>query len=96
GSGSGSCGGSGGSSGGSRREGFCPRHGPTVKPGRVPPPRAAEAREARKAAPRRDRAVEAAGPRASGDAAKAKAKAKPTADPAAAASPPRAAPGSQG
>ncbi|CAM9201970.1 unnamed protein product, partial [Rangifer tarandus platyrhynchus] len=50
---------------------------------------AAEAREARKAAPRRDRAVDAAGPRASGGAAKAKAKAKPTADPAAAASPPR-------
>lgn len=52
----------------------------------------------RKAVPRRDRvaAVEAAGPRAAGDAAKAKAKAKPAADPAAAASPPRAAPGGAG
>ncbi|XP_054937369.1 egl nine homolog 1 isoform X4 [Physeter macrocephalus] len=69
-------------------------------PGPAPPPRAAGAREARKAAPRRDRAAaaaaEAAGPRAAGDAAMAKAKAKPAADPAVAASPPRAAPGGQG
>ncbi|KAM9051982.1 egl nine homolog 1 isoform 2-T3 [Megaptera novaeangliae] len=69
-------------------------------PGPAPPPRAAGAgaREARKAAPRRDRAAaaEAAGPRVAGDAAKAKAKAKPAVDPAAAASPPRAAPGGQG
>ncbi|XP_059756446.1 egl nine homolog 1 isoform X3 [Balaenoptera ricei] len=66
-------------------------------PGPAPPPRAAGA-EARKAAPRRDRAAaaEAAGPRVAGDAAKAKAKAKPAADPAAAASPPCAAPGGQG
>ncbi|CAM9136722.1 unnamed protein product [Rangifer tarandus platyrhynchus] len=45
---------------------------------------------------RRRAGTEPSRPRASGDAAKAKAKAKPTADPAAAASPPRAAPGSQG
>ncbi|KAI4555615.1 hypothetical protein MJG53_019305 [Ovis ammon polii x Ovis aries] len=73
-----------------------PGTGQQQQPGPAPPPRAAGAGEARKAAPRRDRAVEAAGPRASGDAAKAKAKAKPTAEPAAAASPPRAAPGGQG
>ncbi|XP_004404927.1 PREDICTED: egl nine homolog 1 [Odobenus rosmarus divergens] len=64
----------------------------------APPPRAggAGAREARKAAPRRDSAAAAenAGPRAAGDAAKAKA--KPAVDPAAAASPPRAAAGGQG
>lgn len=72
-------------------------------PGPAPPPRAAGAgaREARKAAPRRDRAAaaavaEAAGPRAAGDAAMGKAKAKPAADPVVAASPPRAAPGGQG
>ncbi|XP_059982227.1 egl nine homolog 1 isoform X2 [Lagenorhynchus albirostris] len=69
-------------------------------PGPAPPPRAAGAGEARKAAPRRDRAAaavaEAAGPRAAGDAAMAKAKAKPAADPVVAASPPRAAPGGQG
>ncbi|XP_058909315.1 egl nine homolog 1 isoform X4 [Kogia breviceps] len=67
-------------------------------PGPVPPPKAAGAREARKAAPRRDRAAaaaaEAAGSRAAGEAAKAKA--KPAADPVVAASPPRAAPGGQG
>nr|CAI9712484.1 unnamed protein product [Rangifer tarandus platyrhynchus] len=73
-----------------------PGTGQPQQPGRAPPPRAAGAREARKAAPRRDRAVKAAGPRASGDAAKAKAKAKPMADPVAAASPPCAAPGGQG
>ena len=73
-----------------------PGTGEQQQPGPAPLPRATGAREARKAAPRRDRAVETAGPRAPGDAAKAKAKAKPTADPAAAASPPRAAPGGQG
>ncbi|XP_059963761.1 egl nine homolog 1 [Mesoplodon densirostris] len=78
-----------------------PGAGQPQHPGPAPPPRAAGAgaREARKAAPRRDRAAavaEAAGPRAAGDAAMAKAKAKPAADPAVAASPPRAAPGGQG
>ncbi|XP_008523026.2 egl nine homolog 1 isoform X1 [Equus asinus] len=73
-----------------------PRHA-----GSAPPLRAggAGAREARKAAPRRDSAApaaEAAGPPAAGGATKAKAKAKPAADPAAAASSPRAAPGGQG
>ncbi|XP_066092226.1 egl nine homolog 1 isoform X3 [Saccopteryx bilineata] len=58
-----------------------PQPGPT--PATAPPPRASAAREARKAAPRRDSAARA------GDAAKAKAKTKP----AAAASP---APGGQG
>ncbi|XP_061038616.1 egl nine homolog 1 isoform X4 [Eubalaena glacialis] len=77
---------------------LAPGAGQPQHPGPAPPPRAAGAREARKAAPRRDRAAaaEAAGPRAAGDAAKAKAKAKPAADPAVAASPPRAAPGGQG
>lgn len=56
---------------------------PSPAPPAAPPPRAAGARDARKAAPRRDSA-------AAGDTANAKAK------PAAAASPPRAAPGGQG
>ncbi|XP_045733784.1 egl nine homolog 1 isoform X1 [Mirounga angustirostris] len=76
------------------------RHPGPAPAASAPPPRAggAGAREARKAAPRRDSAAAAenAGPRAAGDAAKAKAKAKPAADPAAAASPPRAAAGGQG
>ncbi|KAM8814274.1 egl nine homolog 1 isoform 2-T2 [Rhynchonycteris naso] len=67
-----------------------PGPGPHPQPGPAPavapPPRAAGAREARKAAPRRDSAARA------GDAAKAKAKTKP----AAAASPARAVPGGQG
>ncbi|XP_030619366.1 egl nine homolog 1 isoform X2 [Delphinapterus leucas] len=82
---------------------LAPGAGQSQHPGPAPPPRAAGAgaREARKAAPRRDRAAaaavaEAAGPRAAGDAAMAKAKAKPPADPVVAASPPRAAPGGQG
>nr|XP_030695416.1 egl nine homolog 1 isoform X2 [Globicephala melas] len=81
---------------------LAPGAGQPQHPGPAPPPRAAGAgaREARKAAPRRDRAAaavaEAAGPRAAGDAAMAKAKAKPAADPVVAASPPRAAPGGQG
>ncbi|XP_019797144.1 egl nine homolog 1 isoform X2 [Tursiops truncatus] len=81
---------------------LAPGAGQPQHPGPAPPPRAAGAgaREARKAAPRRDRAAaavaEAAGPRAAGDAAMAKAKAKPAADPVVAASPPRAAPSGQG
>ncbi|XP_057591485.1 egl nine homolog 1 isoform X2 [Hippopotamus amphibius kiboko] len=76
-----------------------PGAGQPHQPGPAPPPSAAGAgaREARKAAPRRDRAAaaaEAAGPRAARDAAKAKA--KPAADPAVAASPPRATSGGQG
>ncbi|XP_065750139.1 egl nine homolog 1 isoform X2 [Phocoena phocoena] len=75
---------------------LAPGAGQPQHPGPAPLPRAAGA-GARKAAPRRDRAVaEAAGPRAAGDAAMAKAKAKPAADPVVAASPPRAAPGGQG
>ncbi|XP_043452248.1 egl nine homolog 1 isoform X3 [Prionailurus bengalensis] len=74
------------------------RHPGSAPPGSAPPPRAggAGAREARKAVPRRDSAaaVENAGARAAGDAAKAKA--KPAADPAAAAPPLRAAAGGQG
>ncbi|XP_073735157.1 egl nine homolog 1 isoform X2 [Callorhinus ursinus] len=76
------------------------RHPGPAPAASAPPPKAggAGAREARKAAPRRDSAAAAAaenaGPRAAGDAAKAKA--KPAADPAAAASPPRAAAGGQG
>ncbi|XP_045882706.1 egl nine homolog 1 isoform X3 [Meles meles] len=71
------------------------RHPGPAPAASAPPPRAggAVAREARKAAPRRDSAAEKAGPRAAGDAAMAKA--KPAADPAAAASPPRAAAGGQ-
>lgn len=74
------------------------RHPGSAPPASAPPPRAggAGAREARKAVPRRDSAaaVENAGARAAGDAAKAKA--KPAADPAAAAPPLRAAAGGQG
>ncbi|XP_026902739.1 egl nine homolog 1 isoform X1 [Acinonyx jubatus] len=74
------------------------RHPGSAPPASAPPPRAggAGAREARKAVPRRDSAaaVENAGARAAGDAAKAKA--KPAADPAAAATPLRAAAGGQG
>ncbi|XP_546089.4 egl nine homolog 1 isoform X1 [Canis lupus familiaris] len=74
------------------------RHPGPAPAASAPPPgearEAREPREARKAAPRRDSAAESAGPRAAGDAAKAKA--KPAADPAAAASPPRAAAGGQG
>ncbi|XP_058552124.1 egl nine homolog 1 isoform X3 [Neofelis nebulosa] len=74
------------------------RHPGSAPPTSAPPPRAggAGAREARKAVPRRDSAaaVENAGARAAGDAAKAKA--KPAADPAAAAPPLRAAAGGQG